>query len=859
MRNLDPDLMKIPPDSHYPDREMFLIPSTEIGDFSDYSGVIRPNSAAIPLPSHSPNTNDLPMEYTDPATKEPDTNWCSVNRNLQSHPHYDSDGFPGYSDSLRATDAPNPPIQCSIDHAQAELKISQSNSTRTDNGYRFPIDNILTEVAISGKTSSKFQLTDNSAFVSPLYTDSTNKLSNLSRKLENAKLISPVPLNIENPLNNKLKATQKPKKWKKMYSNWMKLNLKRKIKLVNNLGASKTQMALKKSIWITRVTNLARKKYLNLDNIQKHNITINPDAEKLNEAEENHVKKGSAGPIDKKKPETNNVADKEKREAGTKEVQVPMSYADKVGKKKQMSNLIRVIKKDPKLNVGEVEMPVADIIKGSEPFNTTLYGYFIEKRVNYFNVNKYAMSKWKQFGIEEVMVNEEGFYFFRFSSEQGVIGVLEGGPWLIFTNPIIIRRWTTGLNLSKSEHNSIPVWVKVFNVPLEYWNGTGLNHIAWEIGKPLEVDSWTANMCDSHWGRPAFMRILMEMSAEKEWLKELNVFSIDMMTGERLQSKCKVEYAWTPSKCSHCKVFGHRDSSCGILIAMDLKMKATIGKEKAIQEGRKVNLIEELLNNTVKVNPSEDDFITVDRKKKKHNKNTGEKVENPAANNSYGQGQNGNFSQKGKNQRQNNRQNFVMKNSLLGNNFDPIHGQTSNNKYLSGSGNGGKGQGAMLAKNGRKGIKIGSRKGTNEVEVKSSQGIAKEATRIETTEEDRRPNGQSQGGESTVKDGSQSKFWVKSPMKQTYVPKANQNPVVSSNYDDGPQHKINAFSHLVSTSNKYAVLVDEDRMEEEDLIENVDSEDETDEEEEEVIEVTEAMETSQGVDLINTNDKEFPQ
>ncbi|KAL4560174.1 hypothetical protein LXL04_032323 [Taraxacum kok-saghyz] len=292
---------------------------------------------------------------------------------------------------------------------------------------------------------------------------------------------------------------------------------------------------------------------------------------------------------------------------------------------------------------------------------------------------------------------------------------------------------------------------------------------------------------------------------------------------------------------------------------MDLKMKATIGKEKAIQEGRKVNLIEELLNNTVKVNPSEDDFITVDRKKKKHNKNTGEKVENPAANNNYGQGQNGNFSQKGKNQRQNNRQNFVMKNSLLGNNFDPIKGQTSSNKYLSGSGNGGKGQGAMLAKNGRKGIKIGSGKGTNGVEVKSSQGITKEATRIETTEEDRRPNGQSQGGESTVKDGSQSKFWVKSPMKQTYVPKANQNPVVSSNYDDGTQHKINAFSHLVSTRNKYAVLVDEDRMEEEDLIENVDSEDETAEEEEEVIEVTEAMETSQGVDLINTNDKEFPQ
>ncbi|KAL4570389.1 hypothetical protein LXL04_026041 [Taraxacum kok-saghyz] len=97
----------------------------------------------------------------------------------------------------------------------------------------------------------------------------------------------------------------------------------------------------------------------------------------------------------------------------------------------------------------------------------------------------YAMSKWKKHGIEEVMVNDDGFYFFRFSTEQVMIEVLEGGPWIIFDNPIVIR--------------------------------SGSSHIAWEFGKPLEVDSWTSNMCNDHWGRPAFMRILMEMSAEKEW------------------------------------------------------------------------------------------------------------------------------------------------------------------------------------------------------------------------------------------------------------------------------------------------------------------------------------------------------
>ncbi|KAL4566094.1 hypothetical protein LXL04_030204 [Taraxacum kok-saghyz] len=93
-------------------------------------------------------------------------------------------------------------------------------------------------------------------------------------------------------------------------------------------------MALKKSIWIKRVKNLARKKHLNLDNIQKPNKTINPDVEKLNEAEENHLKEASVGTIDKNNPEKNIVADKDKREEGKTVVQVPMSYADKVGKKR---------------------------------------------------------------------------------------------------------------------------------------------------------------------------------------------------------------------------------------------------------------------------------------------------------------------------------------------------------------------------------------------------------------------------------------------------------------------------------------------------------------------------------------------
>ncbi|KAL4563681.1 hypothetical protein LXL04_027726 [Taraxacum kok-saghyz] len=235
-----------------PDRDSFFSPISEIGDLPDHNGLVPTNWVADPPPLHSSNTVDHTMDYTD---------------------------------------------QCPIDNTQAELKNLLLNPARTEPALRFSSDKHHSEV-------------DSSAFVSTLNTDTINRLSNLTRKLENAKLLSPVPLTTENPIP--LKAVQNQKKRNKRCSNWMKLDLKQKVRLVNKLGASKIRMALKKSIWIKRVKNLARKKHLNLANIQKPIKTINPDVVKLSEAEENHLKEASVGTIEKNKHENNIDADKKK-------------------------------------------------------------------------------------------------------------------------------------------------------------------------------------------------------------------------------------------------------------------------------------------------------------------------------------------------------------------------------------------------------------------------------------------------------------------------------------------------------------------------------------------------------------------
>ncbi|KAL4566957.1 hypothetical protein LXL04_022527 [Taraxacum kok-saghyz] len=244
------------------------------------------------------------------------------------------------------------------------------------------------------------------------------------------------------------------------------------------------------------------------------------------------------------------------------------TFAQMVDSNKQsMPSKIKTILRDPKKKHGIVEMPISNLLSGSAPYHTTLIGSFIDKKLAFPTVKYFVNRMWKQFGIEDLMVNDEGYYFFKFSTVQGMFEVMENGPWLINNVPIFVQRWKPGLVLSKPAINMVPVWVKIYNVPLEYWNEEGVAHIANEIGKPIMMDKMTLNMCENHWGRPGFMRILVEMTADEEWLKSLDVVSRDIDSGERKISKCRVEYAWWPSRCSNCKIYGHNDNNCCILLA----------------------------------------------------------------------------------------------------------------------------------------------------------------------------------------------------------------------------------------------------------------------------------------------------
>ncbi|GJY19375.1 RNA-directed DNA polymerase, eukaryota, reverse transcriptase zinc-binding domain protein, partial [Tanacetum coccineum] len=162
---------------------------------------------------------------------------------------------------------------------------------------------------------------------------------------------------------------------------------------------------------------------------------------------------------------------------------------------------------------------------------------------------------WGRYGIAEIDKWKNGCYMFKFKDETGMNVVIEKGPWM------------------KVEPRKMHVWVKINNVPLEAWCVKGISDLASGLGKPILIDTMTANMCHKGIGK--------------------NI---------KGSKKVQVMYDWMPPVCTHCKFFGHdkRRSMNGGAVMNDKtitntneKINDNAGKGKGSQQDSNANVMEQ--------------------------------------------------------------------------------------------------------------------------------------------------------------------------------------------------------------------------------------------------------------------------
>ena len=208
----------------------------------------------------------------------------------------------------------------------------------------------------------------------------------------------------------------------------------------------------------------------------------------------------------------------------------------------------------PKVEDGHVIVrPPKEIAEeGCAFWRNTLIGYFVGKKLHFPAVNSIALRLWGKFGLREVLSSDVGFYFFRFDTYDDACKVMERAPWHMANRPLVLKHWKPNLSLTKEDCSKVPVWVRLHNVPLEYWSSNGLSFVASAIGYPLHADHVTLSR-----KRLSYARVCVEIDASQNLIEDFN-----LQCPDGLWKRIRVEYEWVPMKCSSCGVFGHTTSNC---------------------------------------------------------------------------------------------------------------------------------------------------------------------------------------------------------------------------------------------------------------------------------------------------------
>lgn len=89
---------------------------------------------------------------------------------------------------------------------------------------------------------------------------------------------------------------------------------------------------------------------------------------------------------------------------------------------------------------GSVMIPADVVNRGSLPYSRTLYGFFIEEKAIDFSLVEYHIcNMWKTHGIEDVMENHKGYYFFKFKTDEGMLLALENDHGPLITSLFFSR------------------------------------------------------------------------------------------------------------------------------------------------------------------------------------------------------------------------------------------------------------------------------------------------------------------------------------------------------------------------------------------------------------------------------------
>lgn len=165
---------------------------------------------------------------------------------------------------------------------------------------------------------------------------------------------------------------------------------------------------------------------------------------------------------------------------------------------------------------------------------------------------KFVYGVWQFVSTPQVLLHDEGYFIFKFESDDDRDLVLRNGLYTFNNRPMILKQWEPEFQMIKKTTNNIPIWVNFPGLPIQYWMMENLGRIASSIGNPICTDKLTAKEA-----RISYARMLIEMDVSQPLPETVLIETADGKHREQ-----KLSYDWQPSFCQDCLQIGHGTWEC---------------------------------------------------------------------------------------------------------------------------------------------------------------------------------------------------------------------------------------------------------------------------------------------------------
>nr|POE93730.1 uncharacterized protein CFP56_30503 [Quercus suber] len=143
------------------------------------------------------------------------------------------------------------------------------------------------------------------------------------------------------------------------------------------------------------------------------------------------------------------------------------------------------------------------------------------------------------------------FFLIKFELSEDVDNIPKGGPWFIGQHFLAIRQWEPEFQASSTTLSSVAMWIRLLELPIEFYEHNALLKISRAIGLVLCIDAHTANGAK---GR--FACLCVQINLDKPLVRTIYL-------GRLKQS---IQYEGIGTLCFECGRIGHNREVCPFLV-----------------------------------------------------------------------------------------------------------------------------------------------------------------------------------------------------------------------------------------------------------------------------------------------------